>query len=201
MNWPENYQLVGDSLIVDIGLPEEVSGLSLVNRDPRKTDMKPDCYVGDVKEVGARCKLVKVGDKVVFSRWQYSQSDLDDSRICIREVDLVIVNERCVNGFIAVKLYNPFQKTEQLIQVEGRRNTPRYFWGQIIDIDRNTKNTETKDLKTDDIILFQHMDDYQYYVGRHTMVFKNLYDVPLLVLTSLEQKLEVIYPEKEVVNA
>jgi len=181
MNWPSEYKLVGDSLIVDIALPEEAAGLKILNRDPRKFEIKPDCYLGEVKEVGSQCKLARVGDKVVFTRWIYSQSDVDDARICLREVDLVTVNDKCVNGFCAVQVYDPFQKTNELIQV-GSRERPKWSWGKIVDIDPYSKNPDTKELREGQIILFQRMDDYQYWAGKHTLVFKNIPDVPLLIL-------------------
>lgn len=176
MNWPEKYQLINDSLIVDISLPEENdSGIILLKKNTRND--RPDCYVGKVTETGSQCKLVKVGDSVVFTRWEYSQSDVDENRICLREVDLVIVNDKCVNNYTAVKLYAPKKKME-LITPEVRRERPKNFWGQIIDMDRTDRTPKDAfDLTKGDIVLFQYMEDYQYRVGEHTMVFRNDYDV------------------------
>lgn len=188
MNWPEKYRLIGDNLICKIQKFEEPQGITLLNRDPRKQDRLPDCYAGVVTEVGERCKLVKVGDEITFTRWQYSQSDVDDDRISLRECDLVIVNGGCVNGYIAVKLYAPFEKTEKLIQVDGRREAPKNYWGQIINVDHSSKNLETKNLNVNDIILFQRMDEYQYRIGKHTLVFKNDYDV---VIAQMEEAREL----------
>lgn len=184
MNWPEEYHLIGDSLIANIALPGEISGVINLNKDPRKQEILPDCYEGTVLEVGAGCKLVKVGDKIVFTRWKYSQSDVDDNRICLREVDLVIVNEKCVNGYVAVHLYKPFKKVEQLT-LPGRPQRLNYAWGKIIDIDYSIKIKDTEHLREGDIILFQRMDDFQYFIGQHTMVFKNIPDVILVVLEEL----------------
>ena len=193
MNWPEKYSLVGDSLIANIAFPENTgSGLSVLERDPRKSLQRPDCYIGDVTEVGSRCRFVKPGDKIVFTRWIYSQSDVDDERICLREVDLVIVNERCVNGFIAVQVYEPFKKDMGLVVVEGRMSLPKNYWGKVVDIDYTSRNKETKDLKTGDIILFQRMEDYQYRVGEHTLVFKDIFDVVIAIMEPAIIPLEVV---------
>ena len=84
--------------------------------------------------------------------------------------------------------------------MEGRRAPPRNYWGQIIDIDHFTsKNFDTKDLRVDDIINFQYMEEYQYRVGSHTMVFKNLPDVIQLKIEEDKVRLEVLLPEKEAV--
>lgn len=184
MNWPENYKIINDTLVADISIKENEtdSNIILLNKDPRKQRSLPDCYAGDVLEIGTRCKLVKVGDKVTFTRWQYSQSDLDEKRIALREVDLVIVNDRCVNGYIAVKLYEPWKKEEKIIQVKKHYEQPKNYWGQVIDIDRSMKNTDTDEVVDGDIILFQHLDDYQFRIGNHTMVFKNLPSVVILKL-------------------
>jgi co-chaperonin GroES (HSP10) len=190
LNWPENYKLISDALIADIQLPpEDENGIILLNRDPRKQEVLPDCYTGKVLEVGTQCKLVKVGDEIVFQRWQYSQSDLDDTRVCLREIDLVVVNEKCVNGYAACQVFDPFAKTHQLT-FPGRRERPRYYYGKVIDIDPYSKNPDTKDVKAGDIVLFQHMDQEQFWVGKHTKVFKNIYDVILMVLEpALEEAL------------
>ena len=178
MNWPNNYRLVSDALIADISLPEEIAGLTSLRRDPRKDEIKPDCYQGKVLETGGQCRWVKPGDAIVFTRWQYSQSDVDEARICLREVDLVVVNNQCVNGFIAVKLYEPFKKTELIAM--PKRERPKNYWGQVISLSKDSKNVETKDLKEGDIIFFQAMDDYQYRVGAYTLVFKDIPDVVVL---------------------
>jgi co-chaperonin GroES (HSP10) len=195
MNWPEKYRLVGDSLIANIALPENTpSGLSILERDPRRQAQKPDCFIGDVTETGSQCKLVRKGDRVVFTRWMYSQSDVDDERICLREVDLVIVNEKCVNGYIAVQVYEPFKKTD-LVLIENEREIPKNYWGRIVDKDPYSKNKETTSLNKGDIILFQHMEDYQYRVGKHMIVFKDFKDV---VIAKMEA---ASIPVMEVINA
>lgn len=176
MNWPSSYKIIGDGLIANIALPVEEAGIIQLNRDPRKFDRKADCYEGVVTEVGAQCKLCKPGDKIVFTRWVYSQSDVDDERIALREVDLVVVNNRCVNNFVAVKIYEPPKKTDLI--VPETREVKRNFWGQVIDMDVNSKTPpDTLEVKEGDIILFQRMEDYQYRVGVHTVVFRNDYDV------------------------
>jgi hypothetical protein len=187
MNWPESYKLIGDSLIADISLPGEASGLVSIERDPRKKKKLPDCYEGVVKEVGAQCKLASPGDKIVFARWIYSQSNVDDALICLREVDLVVVNNECVNGFVAVKVFNPFKRVTELTLVDKGYEVPKNFYGQIVSIDQsNNKNVETQHLKENDIICFQRMEEYQYQIGQHTMVFKNIRDSILFQLEEAE---------------
>jgi hypothetical protein len=187
MNWPEQYKIIGDSLVCKLQMHES-NVIELLNKDPRKQVRKPDCYAGVVTEVGSRCKLAKVGDKITYSRWEYSQSEIDDERTALREVDLVVVNGHCVNGYCAVKLYEPFKKSEDLIKIESQHTVARNFWGQIIDVDLSKKVPDTQDLKEGNIILFQYMDSYQYRVGQHTLIFKLVPDVVLLTLEEVKEK-------------
>lgn len=186
---PDRRELTlrGDWFDVDIILPEETeSGLKIIVRDPVNSERKPDCYEGTVREVSLDCIKVKIGDNVVFTRWEYSQWHMAEGRLTVRETDLVVVNGRCVNEHIAVKLHEPFKRNEELILVETRKAPEKNFWGQVIDADLSSKNKDTKDLKEGDIILFQYMSDYQYRVGKHTVVFK---DIPDVVIAKMEPEL------------
>jgi hypothetical protein len=90
----KKVELAGDHFLANIALDEKIDGrIVAVQRDPRKARIKPAAYVGVIEEVGAGCRLVKPGDRVVIERWTYEQVDVDDERLVARERDLLILND------------------------------------------------------------------------------------------------------------
>jgi co-chaperonin GroES (HSP10) len=178
----KNFRLNTDWIIVNIELPENVGGLKVINRDPRKQARKPDAYVGDVVECGPRCKYVKVGDKVVFQRWQYSQFDVDDAHIALREVDLLTINQQCAPNYIAVQIYDPFRTTKVILpdEVKHSMDQSKVLFGKVISVGQEQKNKETADVREEDFIWFYRMTDDQFRIGNNTVVIRNDYDVILM---------------------
>ena len=179
---PEGLTLNADWLIVKIALSKEVGGLVMLNTDPRKQRRKPDAYVGEVIETGPRCIYVKVGDRVVFQRWEFSQFDLNEEDIMIRELDLLTINDRCAPEYMAVQVYDPFRTTQVILsdEVKHSMDDSKTLFGKVISIGVQTKNEETKEIQEGDFIWFNKFD-YQFRIGSgNTIVIRNDNDVVLM---------------------
>lgn len=185
---PSNFQLDGDYLIVNLALPENSpGGLAVVERDPRKAEYKPDAYVGIVEQVGPDCTLVEVGDKIVFERWEYSQHDIDEERILIREVDILILkDEKPAPGIIAIQVLDEEIKSDIIVPDTARAPESKYWFGRV-------SATGSGQAEVGQFVWARKMDSYQYRLAKHTVVFRAMDDVLLM--------LGDIIPEKEISNA
>lgn len=179
----KDFRLCADWLIIDISLPENMGGLTVVERDPRKAKYKPAAYVGTVVEEGPQCKHVVRGDKVVFQRWEYSQFDVDEAHIAIREVDLLTVNNECAPRYIAMQVYDPLADTKLILDPEIIRelhSREKFYFGKIISLGPDRENKDSEELKEGDLIWVHKMDDYQFKIGQHTLVFRDDYDIVMM---------------------
>lgn len=184
---PNDFQLDGDHLIVNIALPENLpAGLVAVNRDPRKAEYKPDAYVGIVEHIGPDCTLVAVGDKVVFERWEYSQHDIDEERIMIRQVDvLVLKGEQPAPGIIAIQVLDTDVKTDLVVPDTIQEAPSKYWFGRVT-------ATGSESVEVGQLVWAMKMDSYQYRLAKHTVVFRAMEDVVMMVGD--------IIPEEELSN-
>lgn len=168
------FDLVGDHFVANISLPENhPGGLSVVERDPRKQDEKPDCYVGIVEAVGPDCRFLKVGDKVVFERWEYTQLDMDEERLIAREIDLVVMpDEKPAPNAVAFQILDDRQaKYKELILPEMALAglDVGYHFGKVT-------GSGCVDMSEGDFVWVMKMDSNQFRVGRHTVVCRLMSD-------------------------
>lgn len=183
---PEGFQLDGDFLIVNIALPENLGGLAVVNRDPRKAQSKPDVYVGVVGSIGPECELVEVGDKIVFERWEYSQHDVDEERVLIREVDVLILkNEQPAPGIVAMQILDEDVKTDLVVPDTVAIPILKYWFGRVVATGSNA-------VEIGQFVWARKMDSYQYRRAQHTVIFKVMDDVIMMIADFI--------PEKELLN-
>lgn len=189
---PYGFNLFGDTCVINISLSDSKTGVLLVSNDPRKQDVKPDCYVGTVEAIGPACKLVKPGDKVVVERWEYSQHDIDDERIWCREIDILILDGgKCAPGVVAMHTFD-FKKGDVIIPDTVYKNPSRYYFGKVISsgYQCDPKKVEhvceceycvvgkkcwlglCDHVKEGDFIWVMYMDSYQYRLGDHTFIFR-----------------------------
>lgn len=184
---PVDFQIDGDHVICNIALPENTPvGLSVVVRDPRKAEYKPDAYVGVVEDVGPDCTLVAVGDKIVFERWEYSQHNIDEQRILIREVDILILNEeKPAPGIVAIQVLDEEIKTDLIVPDTASAPALKYWFGRV-------SATGSDQVEVGQFLWANKMDSYQYRIAKHTIVFRDMDDVIMM--------LGDLVPEEELVN-
>ncbi len=172
---PESFQIDGDFLIVNIALPENLGGLAVVNRDPRKTDYRPDVYVGVVEKIGPECELVGVGDKIVFERWEYSQHDVDEERVMIREVDVLILKDEApAPGIVAIQVLDEDVKTDLIVPDTAYKKDLKYWFGRVM-------ASGTDEVAVGQFVWARKMDSYQYRRAQHTVIFRAMEDVIMMV--------------------
>lgn len=184
---PTNFVLDGDHLVVHIAIPENSpGGLAVVNRDPRKQEYKPDAYVGIVEKVGPDCELVAPGDKIVFERWEYSQHDVDEERILIREVDVLILGDKQpAPGIVAIQVLDVDVKTDLVVPDTVREAPSKYWFGRCT-------ASGSESVQPGQFVWARKMDSYQYRLAKYTVVFRAMEDVVMM--------LGDIIPEEELIN-
>lgn len=174
---------------MNIAQPENSSaGLSVVNRDPRKQDYKPDAYVGVVEEIGPDCTLVKIGDQVVVERWEYSQFDIDEERLLVREIDILILQEsEPAPGIVVMQIELDEIKTSLIVPDTYQPESYKHYFGKIV-------ASADPDVEVGKFAWVVKMDSYQYRIGNHTLVFRSMPD------TIVMQGVEIKQPVLEVVG-
>lgn len=162
-----NYTLSGDHFIASILLPEDhSSGIKLFNRDPRNVKKKPDAYAGKILEASSSCELVKVGDNVVFERWEWQQFNLDDARIVARERELIVINDQPAPGYIVFQLEDLNKPKINIILPDTiEKPKPHFLSGKVV-------ASGVKDINIGENYIFQAMDSYQYHYGNGLMAFR-----------------------------
>lgn len=131
----EQWQLLTDHFIVNVALPENFSsGLINISKDPRRQRIKPDAYIGIVEEISPTCRMVKVGDKVVFERWEYQQFNLDDERLIARERDLIVLDGSvpAPNVIVLELINNDEPKTSIIVPQTLLKKDAPYYYGKIL---------------------------------------------------------------------
>ena len=163
------YRLAGKHYIANIAVDEKtLSGLAIVDRDPRKWRFPPDAYVGRIEETGPLCKLVKPGDVATIQRWTWLQLDLDDERICGGEDHILLVNGVPVNAVVVVKLIPQIKpKTAALILPGAEKQEKKYSYynGEII-------STSVSAVKLGDKVWLKKGDRDQWKLGADKLVFR-----------------------------
>lgn len=171
------FGLVGDNFIANISLPENhPGGLVSVERDPRKQDAKPDCYVGIVEAVGPRCRFLSVGDKVVFERWEYTQLDVDDHRLIAREIDLVVMpDQKPSPGTVAIQVIDSLraQYKELVLPEFTVEEEEKYHFGRVSD-------SAVHGINSGQFLWIMKMNSNQYRVGQHTVICRLMEDEAFL---------------------
>lgn len=163
----DGYSLGGDYFKASIALEgNHPSGITLLNKDPRSGKKKPDAYAGIILDVSSNCKLLKIGDNVVFERWDWQQFDLNEEQIAARERDLIVVNDEPVAGYIIFQIEDLNKKKTDLIipQTIEKQKTATLF-GKVV-------ASGVKDVNVGERYIFEHMDSYQYYYGNGLMAFR-----------------------------
>lgn len=154
-------------MIVNISQPENTeTGLSVVNRDPRKQDFKPDAYVGVVESIGPSCESVKVGDRVVVERWEYSQHDIDEERLLVREIDVLILSGGVpASGTVVLQMEPDVVNTSLVVPDTYRPESLLHYFGKV-------SASADSDVEVDTFLWVSKSDSYQYRIGQHTLVFR-----------------------------
>lgn len=181
------FELSGDHFLGNIQLPENTSGgLVAIERDPRRLENKPDCYVAVVEKVGPDCTFVKPGDKIVLERWEYEQFDVDESRLVAREIDgLIFQDEKPAPNTFALQVLNRhLQKyREKLIIPEAVFADPeRWFFGKV-------SSSSYSEVEVGNFVWVSKMDSGQFNLGEFTVVVRVSEDEVFLkgVLVSEEE--------------
>jgi hypothetical protein len=168
MNVLEGFSLAGDHFIASISMPErDELGIIRWNRDPRKAKKKPDTYSGVVLEVSPSCQYVKVGDQVVFERWEWGQVNLDDDRILVAERDLIIINDVPYTGYLIFKLedLSPRKENGVLLPQTHENSDKPALCGEVL-------ASGVSDISPGEHYIFQRHDRNQYYYGDGRMAFR-----------------------------
>jgi len=204
---PYGFSLFGDTLVVRLVLERETpSGLININPSPMKQKQKPDAYVCTVEEVGPGCKLVKVGDRVVIERWEYSQHSIDDDLVWCKEVDVLILEgEKPAPGVVVMHTLD-FKKENGIIDPEVITYRPNHHFGKIISsgwqCDKKLFGYVDKDcpdfcdhVKEGEYLWIERSSSYQYRLGEHTLIFKR--QPGMIVMRGEEKKVafDVVNPD------
>lgn len=179
----EGFKLVGPNFKASIALPENhPSGIVLLSKDPRKKKDKPDAYAGVVLDVGDRCDLVKIGDNIVFDRWDWKQVDLPDAMILSREKELLVVNEKPVNDCVIFELEDFDYKSVHIIVPHTLDKPPKAsLFGKVI-------ASSYVGVLPGERYIFEKLDSNQYHYGDGRMAFRIQGDWNLLATYELEEK-------------
>lgn len=170
--------LTGSHFLVNIALPEfDSSGIKVVNRDPRKARIKPSCYVGKIEEVGPRCSYAKVGDTVVFERWQWQQMDVDDERMVVREKDLIVFGESLPMPGVLVINLEDHETPRTTIALPSLNYTPKprpYYCGVVERLPLNIDfiRVEGVEIRVGDKIYIEKYEVGQYRDGQGRLFFR-----------------------------
>jgi co-chaperonin GroES (HSP10) len=186
-NWFDGYDLSGDHFKASIALPaNHPSGIVLFNRDPRSAKKKPDAYAGVILDVSPGCEMVKIGDNVVFERWDWQQYDVDDEKIIARERDLVVVNDTPVPGYIIFRLEDLAEKKTEII-IPQTVDKPKHptLAGIVV-------ASGVKDILPGEGYIFEQYDQYQFYYGNGLMAFRVNRGADIIARYDREPVLEVI---------
>lgn len=187
MDFLEGKTLAGDHFKANIAFEENhPSGLVLFNRDPRRGKKKPDAYAGVVLDASPNCKYAKIGDNIVFERWDWQQFDLDDEKIIARERELIIVNDEPVPGYIIFQLedLSP-EKTKLIVPHTYEKPTAKTLAGKVL-------ASGVESVLVGENYIFQRSDDYQFHYGDGRMAFRVNRGSDLLALYEKQAVLEVI---------
>lgn len=182
MNYLEGYKLSGPHFKASIALPENrPSGLKLLNNDPRSGKRRPDAYAGVIVDVGNRCDLVKIGDNVVFERWDWKQLDLDDSMIVSREKEVLIVNDEPVQNCVIFQLEDlDFKQTKLIIPHTYEKPPKLALFGKVL-------ASAYSGVKINERYIFEKLDSNQYVYGDGRMAFRVQGDWNLLATYELDE--------------
>lgn len=187
MSWLDGFGLGGDHFRANIGMPENhPSGLIMFNRDPRNGKKKPDAYAGIVLDVSPGCSTVKIGDNVVFERWEWQQYDVDNEQIVARERDLIIVNNEPMPGYLIFRLedLSP-ERTKLIVPHTYEKPKSPSLAGQVV-------ASGVRDINIGENYIFQAMDSYQYHYGNGLMAFRVNRGAELLAQYDKQPILEVV---------
>lgn len=184
----EGFSLGGDHFKASIALPaNHPSGIILFNRDPRNGKKKPDAYAGIVLDASLGCRYVKIGDNVVFERWDWQQHDVDDEQIVARERDLIVVNDQPVPGYIIFQLedLNP-SKTSLVVPHTYEKPKSPSLCGMVM-------ASGVKDVNPGERYIFQADDNcHQFHYGNGLMAFRVNRGADILAKYEKQPILEVV---------
>lgn len=182
LNYLEGYKLSGPNFKASIALPDNhPSGIKLFNNDPRSGKKRPDAYAGIVMDTGSRCGLVKIGDNVVFERWDWKQVDLPDAMIVARERELLIINEQPVNNCVVFQIEDLDFKTTKLIIPHTYEKPPKAsLFGKVL-------ASSYSGVSIGERYVFEKLDENQYFYGDGRMAFRIQGDWNLLATYELEE--------------
>lgn len=179
----EGFKLSGPNFKASIALEQNhSSGIVLLNKDPRNGKKRPDAYAGIIMDVGSSCDLVKIGDNVVFERWDWKQVDLPDAMIVARERELLIVNEKPVMNCVIFELEDFELKNTKIIVPHTLEKPPKKsLFGKVIASSYNG-------VYPNDRYIFESLDSNQYYYGDGRMAFRIQGDWNLLATYEVSEK-------------
>lgn len=193
----DGFKVLGTNFILNIAQPENTpGGIFVTNRDPRRQRIKLDAYVGIVEEVGAGCKLVEPGMRVVVKRWEYRQHDIDDERLICKERELLILDDKTpAPDVIVMELVLDVPKTNLTLPHNFRPKKAPYHFGAVIAADCTTFDGEK--IVPGDILWVERRDSDQFLQGATRFIFKNTPDIwngssPILMVGKKTPKLQVV---------
>lgn len=168
MSFIDEITLAGDHFLVLLDIPEEQNGLIIPDstKDYRKKRDKPDAYSGVVLDISPNCKHAKIGDNVVFERWDWQQVSVDDKRLVVRERDLIIVNEQPINGYIIFQTedLSPI-KTNVVLPGAYEKPKQAYLAGKVL-------ASGVYGIEPGQNYIFERMDSYQFAYGDGRVAFR-----------------------------
>lgn len=200
MNLPDGGELkiLGKNFLVNIALPMLLpNGLVNIQRDPRKQRIKPACYVGTVEEIGTRCQHVKVGDRIVFERYEAKQLNVDEERLIAQEREVVITGDETPMPDVIVLHLKTAAPATSIISVEKRYvESPPSYIGEIICLpgNRQSLKIENEVLEVGHSIAVQAFDSCTFRDGSNRLFFRvsKLADILLHLESVKEPQLQVI---------
>jgi len=185
IDYMEGFTLAGPNFKASIALPDNhPSGIVLFDKDPRKGKKRPDAYAGVVLDVGSSCSLVKIGDNVVFERWDWKQLDLPQEQIVAREREILVVNDQPVNNVVIFQLEDLDFKTTQILVPHTYEKPPKAaLFGKVV-------ASDYVGVSVGERYIFEKLDSNQYYYGDGRMAFRVQGDWNLLAKYELADKVE-----------
>ncbi len=186
--------LYGRHFLVNIALPENLPHGSLsVVKDPRQLRHKLAAYVGIVEETGDKCFLVKPGDKVVVKRWEWQQQNVDEERMIVREVDLIVLDGGApAPGIIIMKLLRDQVKTNLLMPDGFRQPKPQCLKGEVLRYSKHLMGELKGKEMGGKILHFERSDDDQWAYGDDRIAIRVSPYFQILAIQEREVELHVI---------
>lgn len=179
----DGYRLCGPNFRASIAVEtKHPTGIVLLNKDPRKVKNKPDAYAGIVLDTGDRCKLVKIGDNIVFERWDWKQVDLPNEMILSNEREVLVVNDVPVNDCVIFELEDfGHINTKIIVPQTLEKKQSAVLSGKVL-------SSSYHGILPGERYIFEKLDSNQYYYGDGRLAFRVQGDWNFLATYELENE-------------